>query len=200
MGIRCVVEPESALPARTSDPVEDLRPRPRRHIVPENEILVRLHYIYGTIFCLMRDETFSILPEKNRDLDSRNIWKTKKKKNCTLRFKAFRERNINLNNHSRIISKQIYVYVLPRQSLCEEKSILLSVRFKFCKMILEMRQLFSTLQPCLAWKIKTCNRMYHVLYSSTRSKNNNRAIDRLNRYFQNIDFFENKLWPDNRIE
>lgn len=39
---RCAFGPESALPARTSDPAEDLRPRPRRHTVPANETLVRL--------------------------------------------------------------------------------------------------------------------------------------------------------------
>lgn len=39
---RCAFEPGSVLPARTSDPVEDLRPRPRRHTVPANEMLVRL--------------------------------------------------------------------------------------------------------------------------------------------------------------
>lgn len=48
MEIRCAVGPGSALPARTSDPAEDLRPRPRRHIVPANEMLVRLlRYVYG---------------------------------------------------------------------------------------------------------------------------------------------------------
>lgn len=35
--IRCAVGPGAALPARTSDPAEDLRPRPRRHIVPARE-------------------------------------------------------------------------------------------------------------------------------------------------------------------
>lgn len=39
---RCAFGPGSALPARTSDPAEDLRPRPRRHTVPANEMLVRL--------------------------------------------------------------------------------------------------------------------------------------------------------------
>lgn len=39
---RCAFGPEAALPARTSDPAEDLRPRPRRHTVPANEMLVRL--------------------------------------------------------------------------------------------------------------------------------------------------------------
>lgn len=39
---RCAFGPGAALPARTSDPAEDLRPRPRRHTVPANEMLVRL--------------------------------------------------------------------------------------------------------------------------------------------------------------
>lgn len=41
---RCGVGPGAALPARTSGPAEDLRPRPRRHTVPANEILIRLTY------------------------------------------------------------------------------------------------------------------------------------------------------------
>lgn len=40
--IRCAFGPGSALPAQTLDPAEDLRPRPRRHTVPANEMLVRL--------------------------------------------------------------------------------------------------------------------------------------------------------------
>lgn len=40
--IRCAVGPGSALPARTSDPAEDPRPRPRRHIVPANKTLIKL--------------------------------------------------------------------------------------------------------------------------------------------------------------
>lgn len=44
MEIRCAVGPGAALPARTSGPAEDLRPRPRRHTVPANEILVRLTF------------------------------------------------------------------------------------------------------------------------------------------------------------
>lgn len=42
--IRCAVGPGAALPARTSGPAEDLRPRPRRHTVPANEILIRLTF------------------------------------------------------------------------------------------------------------------------------------------------------------
>lgn len=34
MESRCAFGPGSTLPARTSDPAEDLRPRPRRHTVP----------------------------------------------------------------------------------------------------------------------------------------------------------------------
>lgn len=36
MEIRCAVGPGSVLLARTSDPAEDPRPRPRRHTVPVN--------------------------------------------------------------------------------------------------------------------------------------------------------------------
>lgn len=39
MEIRCAVGPGSTLPAQIRDPAEDLRPRPRRHIVPANEML-----------------------------------------------------------------------------------------------------------------------------------------------------------------
>lgn len=49
--IRCAVGPGSALPAQTLDPAEDLRPRPRRHTVPANEMLVRLFlhaYFFAT--------------------------------------------------------------------------------------------------------------------------------------------------------
>ena len=59
MEIRCAVGPGSALPAQTWDPAEDLRPRPRRHTVPANEMLVRLsqyayffRHIVITAFCL----------------------------------------------------------------------------------------------------------------------------------------------------
>lgn len=56
--IRCAVGPGSALPAQTLDPAEDLRPRPRRHTVPANGMLVRLsryayflRHIVITAFC-----------------------------------------------------------------------------------------------------------------------------------------------------
>lgn len=63
MEIRCAVGPGLALPAQTLDPAEDLRPRPRRHTVPMNEMLVRLFlhaYFFRHIVI-----THSILPEQN---------------------------------------------------------------------------------------------------------------------------------------
>lgn len=48
---RCVVGPGAALPARTLDPAEDLRPRLRRHIVPANEMLVRL-FLHAYFFAV----------------------------------------------------------------------------------------------------------------------------------------------------
>lgn len=53
--IRCAVGPGSALPAQTLDPAEDLRPRPRRHTVPANGMLVRLsRYAYFYAISLSR--------------------------------------------------------------------------------------------------------------------------------------------------
>lgn len=62
MEIRCAVGPGSALPAQTLDPAEDLRPRPRRHTVPANGMLVRLSryaYFYAIIVIT------AVLPEQN---------------------------------------------------------------------------------------------------------------------------------------
>lgn len=60
--IRCAVGPGSALLAQTLDPAEDLRPRPRRHTVPANEMLVRFIPIY-IFFSPYRYH--DILPEQN---------------------------------------------------------------------------------------------------------------------------------------
>lgn len=56
--IRCAFGPESALPAQTLDPAEDLRPRPRRHTVPANEMLVRL-FLHAYFFAISLSRHFA---------------------------------------------------------------------------------------------------------------------------------------------
>jgi len=58
--IRCAVGPGSTLPAQIWDPAEDLRPRPRRHTVSANEMLVRLsQYAYFFHHIIMASRHFA---------------------------------------------------------------------------------------------------------------------------------------------
>lgn len=63
--IRCAVGPGAALPARTSDPAEDLRPRPRRHIVPAREQNTRKIVVITREFEVLRVVLAGILLARN---------------------------------------------------------------------------------------------------------------------------------------
>lgn len=67
MEIRCAVGPGSALPAQTLDPAEDLRPRPRRHTVPANEMLVRFYPGTPYLFAIIVITAFRLSVKKKND-------------------------------------------------------------------------------------------------------------------------------------
>lgn len=102
---RCAFGPEAALPARTSDPAEDLRPRPRRHTVPANEMLVRLSRYANRPVVLSRSFFARRAKYNVRILSRRTIIARIKLKNIRereryLKFKFYREQNCS----SRIVT------------------------------------------------------------------------------------------------
>lgn len=74
MESRCAFGPESALPARTSDPAEDLRPHPRRHTVPANEMLVRL-FRYANCFVIDRHHGYFSLAQNKVRILAKNYYR-----------------------------------------------------------------------------------------------------------------------------
>lgn len=90
--IRCAVGPGAALPARTSDPAEDLRPRPRRHIVPAREQNARKIVVVTREFEILRVVLAGILPARN---DSR---------------RAFEKRILQKYMYKKIYMKSMYIF------------------------------------------------------------------------------------------
>lgn len=99
MESRCAFGPEAALPARTSDPAEDLRPHPRRHTVPVNDTLVLFRFtliVSSSIVITAIFRSRKIKFEFSQRTISPRIIKNIRKR--YLKFKFYREQNCSEQN------------------------------------------------------------------------------------------------------